>query len=129
VVPGRPSTNRRASGKENLMKRHLRNLFRRLRGRSLARCSARPSATTRLHVEALEGRDVPAPLFMDLRPYIFALPGATFHVTVENRLTGVFAGTFNDLSSGISIPVVYGNGHLTHIGPNLDKMDSTGRPR
>jgi hypothetical protein len=41
---------------ENLVKRYLRNLLRRLGGCGMARCSTRPPGTTRLHLEHLEDR-------------------------------------------------------------------------
>jgi len=102
------------------MQLSLRNLFRSGR-RRVTRGSARSGNATRLHVEALEGRDVPA--VMNLTCYTFALPGATLHVTAENVTTGVFVGTFSDATSGISMNVI---GHLKPIGPNLDKMDFQG---
>jgi hypothetical protein len=57
---------------------------------------------------------------MNLTGYTFALPGATLHVTAENVTTGVFAGTFADAASGIT--VAFNNGHLQPIGPKLDTM-------
>jgi hypothetical protein len=97
----------------------FRNLFR--VPHRATRSSARSDNTTRLHVEALEARDVPA--VMNLTGYTFGLPGATLKVTGENVTTGVFAGTFTDATSGITISV---NGHLQPFGLNLDTMDFQG---
>jgi hypothetical protein len=72
----------------------LRNLFGGRRGGRAPRTRARPPGTTRLNVEALEERAVPA--VMNLKGYTFFLPGATLHVTSENVANGVFAGTFFD---------------------------------
>jgi hypothetical protein len=98
------------------MKEYLHNLLR----RGLARCPARPPRATRLELETLDKRDVPA--VMNLTGYTFALPGATLLVTNENVLTGQFAGTFTDAASGIAISIPMGNGHLQPIGPNLDAL-------
>jgi hypothetical protein len=100
------------------MRLSLRNLF---RGRRATRGSARSGNATRLHLETLEGRDVPA--VMNLMCYTFYLPSAKLTVSNENVVTGDFWGTFTDASSNITMNV---SGHLQPIGPNLDKMDFHG---
>jgi hypothetical protein len=96
---------------------YLRNLLRRLRGRSLARGSAHPAKTTRLEVERLQDRIVPT--IINLVPLNFTMPGAgTLHVSTELP-TGAFWGTFHDVNSNWDIPVV---GQLTSLGPRTDNI-------
>jgi hypothetical protein len=93
----------------------LRNLFRTRSGRAPARTSPRSARTTRLEVEALEERAVPT---MNLKGYVFPMPGAT--LSVSNEIGNTFWGTFADATSGINVPVT---GQLAPLGPpQLDAM-------
>jgi hypothetical protein len=96
------------------MKRYLRDLVRRLCGPGGG--SARPARTTRLEVEQLQDRVVPAIINLSAN---FNLPGAgTLHVTTE-LASGQFWGIFHDASSNINVPV---SGQLTSLTPNTDKI-------
>jgi hypothetical protein len=102
------------------MKLSLRNLLRRLVGRSPARGRARAPHPTRLHVEQLGERIVPV---INLMPYTFNLPGAgVLHVT-NQWANGSFVGTFQDVSSGITANV---SGQLTALGGSWDQMTFQG---
>jgi hypothetical protein len=102
------------------MKKYLRNLLRQIHVRGMAGRPTKLSRTTRLNVEVLEQRDVPA--LMNLTGYTFTLPGAMLRVTNENVITGQFAGIFTDTTSGINVPIPMGSGDLQPIGPNLAAM-------
>jgi hypothetical protein len=107
------------------MKLSLRNLLGRCTGRSAARNTARQAEMTRLKVERLEERAVPA---VNLLGYYFALPNAgTLHITsqhIQNNLTETFKGTFTDSHSGIVCQV---SGQCNHVpSSSLDQFSFHG---